>query len=87
MNHNTEQLETQMSDEVERASAIREISIHHESVCGKPGVFAKVRDTGGAWAAVIEHYDPEHDPERPLEPIGKPCRYTARHVWQVEHSG
>jgi hypothetical protein len=67
---------------VERAGAIREIAIRHEADCGTPGVFASVKDTGRAWVVVIEHYDPE----RPLERIGKPCAYTARHVWNVDRT-
>lgn len=73
-----------MSDNwtIERASAIREIAIQHESDCGIPGLFSDVRDLGGSWSAVIEHYDPD----RPLERIGRPCLYTARHVWHTERS-
>jgi hypothetical protein len=66
----------------ERSEALQVVAVRHESDCGRPGVFSEVFSTATTWTAVIEHYDPE----RPLERSGAPCRYTAKHDWQVDRS-
>ena len=68
-----------MNDAVERSEAIKAVAIKHEFDCGIPGIFSHVSDSGRGWTVVIEHYDPA----QPLEKVGKPCRYTARHGWKV----
>lgn len=66
-------------DQREREAAMKAVAIQHESDCGMPGIFSHVADSDRAWTLVIEHYDED----RPLEKVGRPCRYTARHDWQV----
>lgn len=64
----------------ERAEAIRQVGIQHESDCGQPGIFSEVSSNSErVWTVVIEHYDEK----QPLVGIGEACRYTARLQWHI----